>query len=114
LTSEKYVVFKAEEWDPFVAVLSHLSWTGADGTEEQGQGVLTQMPEPVPDAEVFRHQDLVSAAIFYSASSTYQSYLELVGHTMTDSEREYMREVVDHFFEAGEKSTGLPRRKLPD
>jgi hypothetical protein len=110
---EKYIVFKVEEWDPFVETLSHLYWTGAGG-EEPGQAVLTNMPEPVPDAEVFRHQDLVSATVFYSASSTYQSYIELVGHTMTDSELEYMKEVVDHFFEAGEKSRGLPKRKLPD
>jgi hypothetical protein len=112
--SEKYVVFKVEEWDPFIEVLSHLHWVGGGGGEEPGQAVLTNMPEPVPDAEVFRHQDLVAAPIFYNASSIYQSYLELVGHTMTDSEREYMKEVVDHFFEAAERSMGLPKRKLPD
>jgi hypothetical protein len=111
--SEKYVVFKVEEWDPFVETLSHLYWTGAGG-EEPGQAILTAMPEPVPDAEVFRHQDLVAAPIFYNASSIYQSYLELARATMTDDEKEYMREVIDHFFEAAEKATGLPNRKLPD
>lgn len=103
--SEKYVVFKATDWDEFILVLRE---------RLDGQDILTVLPEPVADAEVFRHQDLVSAPIFYNASSIYQSYLELVGHTMTDSEQEYMKEVVDHFFEAAEKSIGLPKRKLPD
>lgn len=103
--SEKYVVFKVDEWDQFVRELS------AKGNVVE---VLTTFPEPVPDAEVFRYQDYVSASIFYSASSTYQTYLELMGPTMTDAQREYMKEVVDHFFEAGEKATGLPERKLPD
>jgi hypothetical protein len=101
---EKYVCFHVKEWDEFIRGLR----------TDEADDILAAMPEPVPDAEVFRHQDLVSATVFYSASSTYQSYIELVGHTMTDSELEYMREVVDHFFEAGEKSRGLPKRKLPD
>jgi hypothetical protein len=113
IVSDKYVVFKCEDWDPFIEILSHLHWTGAGG-EEPGQALLTSMPEPVADAEVFRHKDLVAAPIFYNASSIYQSYLELVGSHLTDDQRSYMREVVDHFFEAAEKATGLPNRKLPD
>lgn len=109
--SDKYVVFKADDWDDFVSALTVLRNTSG---ESVGEAVLTEIPEPVPDAEVFRHQDLVSATVFYSAASTYQSYIELVGHTMTDNEKDYLKEVVDHFFEAGEKSRGLPRRKLPD
>ena len=103
--SEKYVVFKVDDWDAFIRELS---------ARQEAVDLLTHFPEPVPDAEVFRYQDYVSASIFYSASSTYQTYLELVGHTMTEAQREYMKEVVDHFFEAGEKATGLPQRKLPD
>jgi hypothetical protein len=102
--SEKYVSFKAAEWDDFVRGLR----------EDEADDILAAMPEPVPDAEVFRHQDLVAAPIFYNASSIYQSYLELARATMTDAEKEYMREVIDHFFEAAEKATGLPNRKLPD
>jgi hypothetical protein len=105
--SEKYVVFHVDAWDQFIRDLSGRS------DPEYGD-VLTFMPDPVPDAEVFRHQDLVAAPIFYNASSIYQSYLELSRATMTDAQQEYMREVIDHFFEAAEKSTGLPQRKLPD
>jgi hypothetical protein len=75
---------------------------------------LTNLPEAVADAEVFRHQDLVSAPIFYNASSIYQSYLELMGDNIPPHQREYMQGVVDHFFEAAERSVGLPKRKLPD
>jgi hypothetical protein len=102
--SDKYITFKVAEWDDFVRGLR----------DDEADDILAAMPEPVPDAEVFRHQDLVAAPIFYNASSIYQSYLELVGHTMTGPEREYMKEVVDHFFEAAERSMGLPKRKLPD
>lgn len=109
--SDKYVVFKVDDWDDFVSALTVLRNTSG---ENVGESVLTEMPEAVADAEVFRYQDLVSASVFYNAASIYQSYLELVGHTMTDPEKEYMKEVVDHFFEAGEKSRGLPKRKLPD
>jgi hypothetical protein len=102
--SEKYVVFKVGGWDEFIRGLR----------EDEADDILTALPEPVPDAEVFRHQDLVSAPIFYNASSIYQSYLELARDRMTEAEKEYMREVIDHFFEAAEKATGLPNRKLPD
>jgi hypothetical protein len=108
--SEKYVVFSATGWDEFIKNLAAFG-TGAPWSPD---GVLNLLPEPVPDAEVFRHQDFVASTVFYSAASTYQSFLELVGHTMTDSEKEYMKVVIDHFFEAGEKSMGLPQRKLPD
>jgi hypothetical protein len=111
--SDKYVTFKAAEWDEFTRVLANLHILPTEG-ESEVQAVLTYMPEPVADAEVFRHQDLVAAPIFYNASSIYQSYLELARATMTDDEKEYMREVIDHFFEAAEKATGLPSRKLPD
>jgi hypothetical protein len=103
--SEKYVVFHVDAWDDFIRELS---------LRDEGQDILNLLPEPVPDAEVFRHQDLVAAPIFYNASSIYQSYLELARATMTDAEKEYMRVVIDHFFEAAEKATGLPNRKLPD
>jgi hypothetical protein len=103
--SEKYVVFHVDAWDDFIRELS---------LRDEGQDILNLLPEPVPDAEVFRHQDLVAAPIFYNASSIYQSYLELARTTMTDAEKEYMRVVIDHFFEAAEKATGLPNRKLPD
>jgi hypothetical protein len=102
--SEKYVTFHVDAWDRFIASLR------AEGSE----AVLVDIPDPIPDAEVFRHQDLVAAPIFYNASSIYQSYLELARTTMTEAEKEYMREVIDHFFEAAEKATGLPNRKLPD
>jgi hypothetical protein len=105
--SEKYVCFHVDAWDQFIHNLQ--AQPGA-----QDGFLLTLLPEPVPDAEVFRHQDLVAAPIFYNASSIYQSYLELVGSHLTDDQRAYMREVVDHFFEAAEKATGLPNRKLPD
>jgi hypothetical protein len=110
VVSEKYVVFKVAEWDEFILKVDH----GLRHGDQEPDGVLTLLPEPVPDAEVFRHQDLVAAPIFYNASSIYQSYLELSRATMTDAQQEYMREVIDHFFEAAEKSTGLPQRKLPD
>jgi hypothetical protein len=102
--SEKYVCFPVDAWDQFI---HYLNGVGDDD-------LFVNLPEPVPDAEVFRHQDLVAAPIFYNASSIYQSYLELSRATMTSEQQEYMREVIDHFFEAAEKSTGLPNRKLPD
>jgi hypothetical protein len=108
--SEKYVVFHVDVWDEFIKTLSEPATIDI----EQAVAMLTLLPEPVADAEVFRHQDLVAAPIFYNASSIYQSYLELVGNHLTDDQRSYMREVVDHFFEAAEKATGLPNRKLPD
>jgi hypothetical protein len=108
--SEKYVVFHVDAWDEFIKTLSEPATIDI----EQAMAMLTLLPEPVPDAEVFRHQDLVAAPIFYNASSIYQSYLELARATMTDAEKEYMRVVIDHFFEAAEKATGLPNRKLPD
>ena len=109
--SDKYIVFKTDEWDDFVSALIVLRNTSG---ESVGEAVLTEMPEPVPDAEVFRHQDLVSAPIFYNASSIYQSYLELVAPTLSPERQEYMREVVEHFFVAADKSKALPNRKLPD
>lgn len=105
--SEKYVVFKVEEWDDFVREL------GAEDNQALVD-VLTTFPEPVPDAEVFRHQDLVAAPVLYAASAIYQSYIELSGPMLSPEQREYMQGVVDHFFEAAERSTGLPKRKLPD
>jgi hypothetical protein len=108
--SDKYVVFPVDAWDQFIKALSEPATIDI----EQAMAMLTLLPEPVPDAEVFRHKDLVAAPIFYNASSIYQSYLELVGNHLTDDQRAYMREVVDHFFEAAEKATGLPGRKLPD
>ena len=109
--SDKYICFKTDEWDDFVSALIVLRNTSG---ENVGESVLTEMPEPVADAEVFRHQDLVSAPIFYNASSIYQSYIELVGETLTEDQRAYLKEVADHFYEAGDRATGLPNRKLPD
>jgi hypothetical protein len=103
--SEKYVVFKVDDWDKFVKFLRHEDRTGF---------ICSELPESLADAEVFRHQDLVSAPIFYAASSIYQSYLELVEPNLSPERKEDMHVVVDHFFEAAEKATGLPNRKLPD
>ena len=106
--SDKYICYKTDDWDAFVRMLQ-------DGPKTvEASFVLTRLPDAVPDAEVFRHQDLVSPPILYAASSIYQSYIELLGPYMAPSEKEYMTEVVHHFFEAAEKAAGLPRRKLPD
>lgn len=109
--SDKYIVYKAEDWDHFVRLMTNLMVKNAD---EEVVPVFSFFPEAVADAEVFRHQDLVAAPIFYNASSIYQSYLELMKDHLTPAQVEYMKEVVDHFFEAAERSTGLPSRKLPD
>lgn len=108
--SDKYICFKVEEWDLFVKNLS----TSEALVEEWANAVMNLLPEPVADAEVFRHQDRVSAPIFYAASSIYQSYLELVIHDLNPEQQEYMRDVVEHFFVAADKSKALPNRKLPD
>jgi hypothetical protein len=109
--SEKYVTFKAGDWDEFIRWLNStdIHQGGLDGHD-----ILDAIPEALADAEVFRHQDLVAAPIFYAASAIYQSYLELAFEHLITEQRIYMQDVVDHFFEAAEKSTGLPSRKLPD
>jgi hypothetical protein len=109
--AEKYVTFKATDWDQFMAQLTRtdIHQAGYDNAD-----IVNMLPDPVADAEVFRHQDLVAAPIFYAASAIYQSYYELMFDHLITERRIYMQEVIDHFFEAAEKSTGLPSRKLPD
>jgi hypothetical protein len=111
--AEKYVCFRVEDWDKFIKRLSTIGHP--DEAQWSATTILENMlPDAVPDAEVFRHQDLVAAPIFYAASSIYQSYIELMGLTLSAEETEYLQGVVEHFFEAAERSKGLPTHKLPD
>jgi hypothetical protein len=115
--AEKYVCFRVGDWDKFMNILSNeaaqLS-TKKRGEQLNAEDILEHLPDAVADAEVFRHQDLVAAPILYAASAIYQSYKELLGDSLPPERQEYLAEVVDHFFEAAERSKGLPTHKLPD
>ena len=103
LAHDKYVVFKVEEWDAFIGFLNL-----------QYSAILPRLPDAVPDAEVFRHQDLATAPVLYTAASVYRSLQEVADGHITPLQQRYLASVADHFFEAAEKASGLPGRKLPD
>ena len=72
------------------------------------------IPDAVPDAEVLRHQDLAAAPVLFTAASVYQSLAEVAADQLSPRQKEDLKAVADHFFEAAERSSSLPKRKLPD
>lgn len=99
--NEKYVVFKREDWDGWLA--------------DEGSGPISFPPE-VGDAVVIRKQDLFAPGALSEYGNSIVTVLELCANIRIDigkERRRHLLDVADYFFTESEDAR-RGWRKVPD